>query len=209
MDKGIIFDLDGTLWEVTNAVYENVNRFAKKYNLGEVDLETIKSIFGHNTLECAKICFPYLEEKRAVEIFIEANTELNNLLQEKGGTLYPNIEETLKELINEYELFIVSNASHSEYVEAFLNTSGLNSYFKDYIAASALRITKTEGIQKIINDYNLKKAVYVGDTNLDLEAAKIANIPFVHAKYGYMKNLECDYHIQKIEQLPKVLKEIF
>ena len=30
MDKGIIFDLDGTLWEVTNAVYANVNRFAKK-----------------------------------------------------------------------------------------------------------------------------------------------------------------------------------
>ncbi len=33
MKKGIIFDLDGTLWEVTNITYKSVNEIIKKYNL--------------------------------------------------------------------------------------------------------------------------------------------------------------------------------
>ena len=44
MNKGIIFDLDGTLWEVTNATYNNLNRVAKKYNLEEIKLETVKKL---------------------------------------------------------------------------------------------------------------------------------------------------------------------
>ncbi len=36
MKKGIIFDLDGTLWEVTNTTYKSVNEIAKKHNLKEV-----------------------------------------------------------------------------------------------------------------------------------------------------------------------------
>ncbi len=208
MNKGIIFDLDGTLWEVTDATYNNLNRVAKKYNLEEIKLETVKILFGRNTLECARLCFPSLNDEKAVELINEGSIELNNELKEKGGNLYPNLEDTLKKLSNEYMLFIVSNSGHTEYIEAFLNSSGLNSYFKDYIAASALKITKAEGIQKVIYDYKLEKAVYVGDMIKDLEAAKIANIPFIHAKYGYMEKLESEYSIESIDQLPNIVKEI-
>ena len=33
MKKGILFDLDGTLWEVTDRTYESVNEITKKYGL--------------------------------------------------------------------------------------------------------------------------------------------------------------------------------
>lgn len=208
MNKGIIFDLDGTLWEVTDATYNNINRIAKKYNLEEIKLETVKKIFGRNTLECARLCFPSLNDEMAIKLINEGSIELNNELKEKGGNLYPNLEVTLKRLSNEYMLFIVSNSGHTEYIEAFLNSSGLKNYFKDYIAASALRITKAEGIMKVINDYKLEKAVYVGDMIKDLEAAKTANIPFIHAKYGYMKNLESEYSIKSIDQLPNIMMKM-
>ena len=103
-----------------------------------------------------------------------------------------------------YEFFIVSNTGHKEYIEAFLVTSGLAKYFTDYIAASQLNISKADGINKIIQDYNIEKAVYIGDTKKDMEASKKANIPFIQARYGFGENLETEYYIDSIEELPKI-----
>lgn len=104
-----------------------------------------------------------------------------------------------------YEFFIVSNTGHKEYIEAFLVTSGLAKYFTDYIAASQLNISKADGINKIIQDYNIEKAVYIGDTKKDMEASKKANIPFIQARYGFGENLETEYYIDSIEELPKIM----
>ena len=205
MNKGIIFDLDGTLWEVTDITYENIKKVAQKYNVNDIKLETVKGIFGKSFLECARILFPTQDDETAIKLLKEASIEMTNELCEKGGNLYPKLEETIKKLSEQYLLFIVSNSGHTEYIEAFLKTSGLAQYFKDYIAAGALKMTKAEGIQKIINDYNLQQAIYVGDTDKDQEAANIANISFIHAKYGYMKNLKSDYSIGEIEELPNIV----
>ena len=44
---------------------------------------------------------------------------------------------------------------------------------------------KSENIKLIIERNNLKNAIYVGDTELDMEAAFAAGIPFVFAEYGF------------------------
>lgn len=208
MNKGIIFDLDGTLWEVTQATYDSVNRIAQKYNLGEINLETVKRMFGKNTLDSARLCFPQFDDEKAIELLHEGSESMNKELAQTGGNLYPNLEETLKELSNEYLLFIVSNSGHIEYIDAFLDSSGLRKYFKDYIAASALKITKEAGIRKIIDDYKLEKAVYVGDTDKDQEAAIEADVPFIHARYGFVENLESEWSINSIDEITKVVKNL-
>ena len=129
-------------------------------------------------------------------------------IKEYGGNIYPNLEKVLKQLIVKYKLFIVSNTGHKEYIEAFLTTSGLAKYFIDYIAASELNISKAEGINKIIQNYNIENAVYVGDTKKDQESAQIAKIPFIYAKYGFGKNLETEYYINSIDELPQIITQI-
>lgn len=44
---------------------------------------------------------------------------------------------------------------------------------------------KSENIKLIIERNNLKDAIYVGDTELDMEATFAAGIPFVFAEYGF------------------------
>lgn len=44
---------------------------------------------------------------------------------------------------------------------------------------------------------HIKKAVYVGDTQGDMLAAKFAGIPFVFASYGFGKPEAYDYIIEK------------
>ena len=48
MKNSILFDLDGTLWEVIESTYKSVNIIAKKYSLKTLKLVKIKK----NLLNC-------------------------------------------------------------------------------------------------------------------------------------------------------------
>lgn len=206
--KAIIFDLDGTLWEVIDVTHKSANEIAKKYNLNEVTKEVICDTFGLNRLDCGKGYFPTLDDDVVIELMDEIAQIKNRILNEQGGNLYPNLKETLLKLNNNYRLFIVSNTAEDEYIEAFFNTDNLKDLFEDYIAASKLGIIKGEAIKKIIKDNNIESAVYVGDTKKDKEAAEYANIPFIYAKYGF-GDIEAKNFIETFDELPTILNNIF
>ena len=54
-------------------------------------------------------------------------------------------------------------------------------YFKDYIAASSINISKSDAIKKIIDENKIECAIYVGDTIYDQKASIAASIPFIWA----------------------------
>ena len=211
MEKiGILFDLDGTLWEVIDSTFYSANEIAKKYHLPEISKETVLKVFGLNKRESAKLYFPdlpFVESSKLLDEMARMNIEY---LTKQGGHLYPDLESTLQKC-REYSLFIVSNTAEVKYIEAFLSSSKLNSYFKDYIAASSSNISKKEAILRIIEKYHLEKenTVYIGDTKKDLEAATQAGIPFIQARYGFGEDLNTKYFINKFSTLPAVLEQIF
>lgn len=209
MEKiGVLFDLDGTLWEVIDSTFYSANEITKKYHLPEISKETILKVFGLNKREAAKLYFPdlpFVESSKLLDEMSHMNIEY---LTKQGGHLYPDLESTLQKC-KEYSLFIVSNTAEVKYIEAFLSSSKLDSYFKDYIAASSLNISKEEAILKIIEKYHLEKAVYIGDTKKDLEAATQAGIPFIQAKYGFGEDLKTKYSISSFNALPIVLEQVF
>ena len=124
---------------------------------------------------------------------------MENLLKE-GGTLYPNTRETIINLSKKYKLYIVSNCVKG-YIESFLNTSGLKDYFDDYESYGNTLLSKGENIKLVIERNNLKNPIYVGDTNGDIEGARIAGIPFVYASYGFGDVESFDYKIDDISEL--------
>ncbi len=206
--NGIIFDLDGTLWEVIDSTKESADVITKKHNLPEITRKTICSVFGLGKYDSARKYFPNIEINKAMELLDEiAKVNIQNL-REKGGNIYPNIEKTLLVLKNNFNLYIVSNTAETEYIEAFLESSKLKRYFTDWIAASSLNLTKGEAIQKIIKDNNIINSVYVGDTSKDLEATLEANIPFIHVRYGFEKDLNCKYNINDFSELPAVIEKV-
>lgn len=205
---GIIFDLDGTLWDVSNSTLESTNEVAEKHNVKKVTIQTVCNGMGLQTKENAKLYFPDIPLEEALKLKEEITMLNIKKLTENGGKLYSNVEQTLKILSENYDLFIVSNTGYQEYIESFFISSGMKKYFKSYLAASKLKISKGKAITKVINDYNLDKAIYVGDTKLDKEASEEAEIPFIQAKYGFGEDLKTSYGVDEIKELPIVIKNI-
>jgi len=83
-----------------------------------------------------------------------------------------------------YTLYIVSNCQDG-YIQAFLNYHKMWDYFEDFECSGKTSRFKGENIKLIIDRNNLDKAIYVGDTQGDLNAANLALIPFVYASYGF------------------------
>lgn len=202
-----MFDLDGTLWEVIDATYKGVKKATDKYNLKEVSREVICAAFGTAKPETFKMYFPDMSAAN-ISIMDEISEFINEYLEIYGGNIYKNVYETIKLLSNEYSLFIISNTAYDKYIFSFVNSSRLGKYFSGYIAASKYQITKAEAIRNLIEKYNFDDAVYVGDTMIDYEESKKANVKFIHAKYGFGKDVKSEYYINDIIELPNVVKNI-
>ena len=207
--KAIIFDLDGTLWETLDSTYTSINTVAKNHNCKEISREKVAQNYGNNKIESAKLFFPDLEQEKAFKLLDEADAMNVENLTKNGGFLYPGLEEVLFNLQQDYDLFIVSNTATKKYIEAFLLSSKLFKYFKDYMAASEISLSKGNTLIKIMDDYYIEDAIYVGDTIKDKEAADIANIPFIQCLYGFGEDIDCKYKINDISELCNLIDEVF
>lgn len=200
--KGIIFDLDGTLWDTSEKVMPAWNSVLKRYpELNkQITQEEMNSFFGKTIDEIAKMMLPDVEEQKRLGIMKECCHEEREYLGKHGGKLYPGLENTLQKLGEKYSLYIVSNCQDG-YLQTFLNFHHINSYFADFEMSGRTGMKKAENIKEIIKRNALEKAIYIGDTTDDRSAAEIAGIPFVYADYGFGTVQGTKYSISKIGDL--------
>lgn len=203
---GIIFDLDGTLWDSTAEVAKTWTSVIAKYNLNrkEVTVEDLKPCMGKLLDEIASILLPELDTKKQMQVIKECCEYENEYLGEYGATLYDKLEDTLKELSKNHKLFIVSNCQDG-YIECFFKAHKLDKYFIDYECPGRTGLPKGENIKLIVERNNLKNPVYVGDTQGDANAAKLANVPFIFAKYGFGNVDEFFNSIESFDELLEII----
>ncbi|GAA0462423.1 HAD-IA family hydrolase [Alkalibacillus silvisoli] len=144
--------------------------------------------------------FPNLNEEVQKQVLKECCEQENVYLEQQGGHLYKNVVNVIEKLSQRYKLYIVSNCQDG-YIEAFYKYHGLEEYFLDYENPGRTGLSKGENIKLMIERNNLLDAIYVGDTNGDLKAARYAGIPFVYAKYGFGEVSEYDYVIEDFAEL--------
>ena len=187
MFDGLLFDLDGTLWDSVDAICASWNRtlaeLAPEY-AGTVTREKLLPCMGMLLPDILGRLAPDLGRKRAVPLLEKLLEEENRYLAAHGGTLYPQVPETLAELAGKYPLFIVSNCQ-AGYIEAFFQTHGLGKFFTDYENPGRTGLDKAGNIALVAERNGLKRPLYIGDTQGDYNSSAKAGVPFLHAAYGF------------------------
>lgn len=206
---GIIFDMDGTLWDSAEGVAlswtEIVNKEHDKNRV--ITTEDIQGVMGRTMDKIAEALFPELDLEPRLDLLQKCCDYENEYLRIHGGILYPDLEDTFKALQEDYDLYIVSNCQ-AGYIEAFLEHYGFGHYFKDIECYGNNGLQKSENIRNIVERNNLDKAVYVGDIQGDYDATMAAGLPFIHAAYGFGTiNTEVP-KIDCFKDLIEVVKEV-
>ena len=183
---GVIFDLDGTLWDATEQICLAWNRvISSRPGLRPpLTAQELESYMGLPMDEISRRMFPDQSPQSQAALLEECCQEEHRALARQGGRLYPELERTLAALSAWAPLFIVSNCEDG-YIQCFFQASGLGNYFKDFECFGATGLPKGENNKRIVARNGLRSPVYIGDTAGDQQAAGEAGIPFVFARYGF------------------------
>jgi len=183
---GILFDLDGTLWDATSVIAEGWKAVLSRHPEihTEITQETVKKYMGLTNEELAAILFPALSFSESFALMMESCAEENRILRSQGGTLYPHVSKILYTLSERFPLFIISNCQ-SGYIAAFLEYHNFADAVKDHLCSGDTGMPKAENIRLICQKYALHAPVYIGDTQGDYAASHAAGCAFIHAAYGF------------------------
>ena len=215
MKKGIIFDMDGTLWDSAANVAESWNVAIEEFVAGNSDVDITRkittddmySVMGKTMDVIAELLFPDVEEETRTALLKLCCKKENDYLRTHGGMLYPKIRETVEKLRENYHVYIVSNCQ-SGYIEAFLEYYGFEELFEDIECFGNNNLQKADNIALVATRNGLDDAVYVGDIQGDYDASMKAGVKFIHAAYGFGT---IDVQVEKIEEfskLPEVVEKV-
>lgn len=183
----VIFDLDGTLLYTLEDLTDSVNYALRVCGLPSRSIEEIRMLVGNGIRQLMIRVLPRGEENPLFENAFAAFKEHYSVHCNDKTRAYDGVQELLRELKNAgYALAIVSNKVDSA-VKALREL-----YFQDV----AVAIGDREGMRRkpapdsvflALQELGKEKehAVYVGDSDVDLQTARNAGLPCISVLWGF------------------------
>lgn len=188
MKKTVIFDLDGTLLNTLADLRTAVNLALAAYGLPERSLEEVRKAVGNGIRKLISRSVPAGTHAETEEkIFLRFKEEYKLHCSDETVP-YPGVLELLKRLREEdYLLAVVSNKADFAVQEL------MKQYFSKLYDVA---LGETEGIarkpapdmvKEVLNRLDVEKvdAVYVGDSEVDVETARNTGLPCICVTWGF------------------------
>lgn len=206
--ESLIFDIDGTLWDSTELVAKGYNRHVCRIGMPHLQVtgEYLKGLFGRTMTEIADVIFAEIEVPCRYEIMRSCMDEEHVVLEEDPCKIaYPGVVETMEKLAEKHRLFIVSN-SQSGYPQLLIEKLGIGHLIRGHLCYGDTGTCKGETIRTLMNTHGITDAVYIGDTQGDMEASYMAGLPFVFCRYGFGTPEKFDAAVDSFPELEKLFE---
>lgn len=184
----VIFDLDGTLLNTLDDLADSVNYTMKQYGFPERTVEEVRCFVGNGVGRLIELSIPEgLKNPQYAKCLEDFRRHYAENMQNKTSA-YEEVGEMLEELKKKgFKLAIVSNKFDKA-------VKGLNRiYFEDYVkvaigeSENVRRKPAPDSVFKALEKLGTSadKAIYVGDSEVDVQTAKNAGIPCVGVTWGF------------------------
>ena len=206
--KSLIFDIDGTLWDSRAIVAKGYNDYLIEVGRPDlqVDAEYLKTLFGKTMTEIADIMLVSIPQPQRYDVMLGCMAREDEFLHNDPCDIaFPGVRETLEKLKEDYRLFIVSNAQCG-YPELTMDKLGIRHLMEGWMCFGDTNLPKGDTIRILMERHGIEDAVYIGDTQGDLEASRKAGIPFIFCTFGFGNPETYDAKIDAFTDLPDLLK---
>lgn len=193
----ILFDLDGTLIETAPEIADAVNDTLTSLGHPVVSQQAVNDWIGHGTRELliqamAQVLNTTPQQVRAAEAFPAIEAEFGRHYQRRCGTrshLYPQVRETLMALRAAGVKLVVMTNKEGRYTQTVLDAHQLAPLFDRVISGDALPVKKPDpaGVFDCLEMFDVvhERALFVGDSSIDVATARNAGIAVWALPYGY------------------------
>jgi len=185
--QAVLFDLDGTLIDSAPSIAEAFNLILARRGAPLIEANLVRKLVSRGARELVFTCLGAagttvdadLAEFRAVYATIKPREE----------HLYPGTVAMLRTLRRDARLLAICTNKPQALTEGILASLGLSECFAAVLGGDACPRPKPhpDHIHHTLAQMGLSKAdaVYVGDSEVDAEAAAAAGLPFVLVTFGY------------------------
>lgn len=193
----VMFDLDGTLIETAPEICDAVNDTLKHFGLPEVTQTQVDQWIGHGTRELLIQALAFVRKLPVDAIRISDTlpviaAEFDRHYQRRCGTrshLYPQVREALQQLrLQGVRLAVVTN-KEGRYTQTVLAAHDLVPLFDRVVSGDSLPTKKPDpaGIHSCLAQFDVRpeRALFVGDSSIDVATARNAGVPVWALPYGY------------------------
>ena len=210
--KCIIFDMDGTLTQTNQLIFDSFNFIVQKYQGKTLTPPEITALFGPPE-EGALI--PIVGEERLPQ----AMKEYLSYYRENHGRLarlYPGIREVLNDVKQRGKLLALFTGKGIHTTTITLEEFGLQDLFDCVVTGNDVVNHKpsAEGIQKILDQFALEpyEAIMVGDSVADVKASRGAGVQIAAVLWdSYAKErvlqMQTDFLFHNVTEFHRWLNE--
>ena len=185
-NKMAVFDLDGTVLDTLEDLYDGVNHILTKHGFAERTVQEVRSFVGNGSKKLMERSLP---SGVSEETFLTCYGEFVEYYRQHANIKtrpYKDVVKTLKRLSSKGILCaVVTNKPHRAAAEL------CSEYFGDLIIEtvgdSPDRPRKPDpfSVLGVMKKYNVSRAVYIGDSEVDIMTAKNADIPCISVTWGF------------------------
>jgi phosphoglycolate phosphatase len=193
----VMFDLDGTLIETAPEICDAVNDTLKHFGLPEVTQDSVDRWIGHGTRELliqalAHVRRVDVEAIRSSDTLPLISAEFDRHYQRRCGTrshLYPHVRAVLQQLREKAVKLAVVTNKEARYTRTVLDAHQLAPLFDRVVSGDSLPTKKPDpaGIRSCLEQFqvSVERALFVGDSSIDVATARNAGVPVWALPYGY------------------------
>ncbi|OQY51227.1 MAG: hypothetical protein B6240_00120 [Desulfobacteraceae bacterium 4572_87] len=201
--RAIIFDCDGVMFDSRQANINFYNHLLSRFDLPLMDpneIDYVHMATGRDSVAHIFRKTPHFQEADAYRLQMDYTPFIKDMI------IAPGLKDLLLKLQSEFILAVATNRSNT--IDEVLGQNNLTGLFDMVVSSLDVKNPKPhpESVFKILSFFDLPaaQAIYIGDSSVDYETARDADVCFV--AYGN-DQLDAPFKVNTMMELEQVIQK--